>query len=327
MARPLKTGLNYFPLDVDFFDDPKLLAVAVEHGPLGQAAAVVLLCAIYRNGYYLSWTPETIVTVARQLPGINILKIKEIVSTLVAWDFFDKTLFQQEHVLTSRGIQQRFATAARRRKTHAASPKLPYWLPEKELAATPPASDRVPDGGTGSEDDATSPCGQTATQTAFMSARTQKMPTEMPQEINREIIKNYPNTPSTPARTREAVEEMKQNTAWTEAMCMRHHLTRDELTQRLDEFALDCDCRGKPTHESLSDTQSHFCNWLLVWQRQQHKQQPSSTPNNTYSHANHQHCTSANYIQDAQQWAIEQSLQFLRTPNKGSQAVSAIFPF
>ena len=49
MARPIKTGLNYFPLDVDFFDDPKICAVTVEHGIKGQAAAIMLLCAIYRN--------------------------------------------------------------------------------------------------------------------------------------------------------------------------------------------------------------------------------------------------------------------------------------
>ena len=58
MARPTKTGLNYFPLDVDFFDDPRVGAVTVEHGTEGQAAVVMLLCAIYRNGYYIEWTQE-----------------------------------------------------------------------------------------------------------------------------------------------------------------------------------------------------------------------------------------------------------------------------
>ena len=70
MARPLKTGLNYFPLDVDFFDDPKIAAVTVEHGTKGQAAVIMLLCHIYRNGYYLEWTRENSVTILKELPGI-----------------------------------------------------------------------------------------------------------------------------------------------------------------------------------------------------------------------------------------------------------------
>ena len=61
MARPIKTGLNYFPLDVDFFNDPRISAVTVVHGIKGQAAVIMLLCAIYRNGYYFEWTPENYV--------------------------------------------------------------------------------------------------------------------------------------------------------------------------------------------------------------------------------------------------------------------------
>lgn len=53
------------------------------------------------------------------------------------------------------------------------------------------------------------------------------------------------------------------NSQWTELMCMRYHLTQEQLASRLDEFATDCLCRGLDRHTSLRDAQQHFNNWLL----------------------------------------------------------------
>ena len=51
MARPVKTGLDYFPLRIDFFDDIRISAVTVEHGTKGQLAAIMLLVHLYKTGY------------------------------------------------------------------------------------------------------------------------------------------------------------------------------------------------------------------------------------------------------------------------------------
>ena len=53
MARPNKTGLDYFPFDIDFFDDEKIMAISGEFGIKGEITTVKLLCAIYRNGYFI----------------------------------------------------------------------------------------------------------------------------------------------------------------------------------------------------------------------------------------------------------------------------------
>lgn len=307
MARPLKTGLNYFPLDVDFFSDPKICTVTVEHGVKGQAAAIMLLCAIYRSGYYIPWNAEQCVLILKDLPGVTIAKMQKIVNTLVECQFFDKTLFHQHHVLTSRGIQQRFITAARRRKTTSTSPPL-YWLSDDlTAAATPSTTD-----------------GTTHPEPGLLPSETPEMPSETPTERNKEIIRNYSELSPSTTRTREAVDQMKKNTPWIEAVCMRHHLSRATLMQRLDEFALDCECRGKPTHDNLSDAQGHFCNWLLITQRQQSNDKTIKTPS---CHATHQQITSADYVRDAQQWAIQQSLQFIHASEVGGQPVPQTLPF
>ena len=56
MARPTKKGLDYFPFDVDFFEDEKIAAISGEFGLKGEIVAVKLLCAIYRNGYFILWS-------------------------------------------------------------------------------------------------------------------------------------------------------------------------------------------------------------------------------------------------------------------------------
>ena len=54
MARPQKEGLDYFPLDVDFFSNRKIKALMGRFGAQGVTYYLYLLCEIYReHGYYL----------------------------------------------------------------------------------------------------------------------------------------------------------------------------------------------------------------------------------------------------------------------------------
>ena len=59
MARPRKTGLEYFPLDVDFYNDLKVRKLMRNYGG-GKAAFVyiAMLCKIYESGYYMVWDDD-----------------------------------------------------------------------------------------------------------------------------------------------------------------------------------------------------------------------------------------------------------------------------
>lgn len=126
MARPYKTGIDYFPLDVDFFVDDKMIAIAGEFGIKGEVAVIHLLCAIYRNGYYVEWNDRLRSKLDRELPGVSVDLLCMIVDRLVRWEFFDKSLFYSSSILTSKGIQRRYFEAVRKRKGDFAS--LPYLL-------------------------------------------------------------------------------------------------------------------------------------------------------------------------------------------------------
>lgn len=109
MARPYKTGIDYFPLDVDFFVDDKMIAIAGEFGIKGEVAVIHLLCAIYRNGYYVEWNDRLRSKLDRELPGVSVDLLCMIVDRLVRWEFFDKSLFYSSSILTSKGIQRRYS--------------------------------------------------------------------------------------------------------------------------------------------------------------------------------------------------------------------------
>ena len=89
MGRPRKTGLDYFPLDVDFFDDEKITAISGEFGIKGEITVIRLLCAIYRNGYYIKWGDLLKFKLAKSCPGLSAELIESIVNRLIRWGFFD----------------------------------------------------------------------------------------------------------------------------------------------------------------------------------------------------------------------------------------------
>lgn len=112
MARPIKTGLNYFPLDVDIFNDRKVALVSAAYGLKSEAIIIRLLTMIFRNSYYIEWSDEDVLLFLKTLNGeIDLTYLKNVVNELIERKFFDKTIYENHKVLTSKGIQKRFVKA------------------------------------------------------------------------------------------------------------------------------------------------------------------------------------------------------------------------
>lgn len=118
MARGGKQGLDYFPFDVDFFDDDKLQLIEAEFGIKGVIIAIKLLCKIYKNGYYYQWGGDQCSLFARKDMGAEVVPamVEEVVRRLVSRCFFDERCFNSFQILTSSGIQKRFLEAVGRRQ-------------------------------------------------------------------------------------------------------------------------------------------------------------------------------------------------------------------
>jgi hypothetical protein len=118
--------LDYFPFDVDFFNDEKIGAISGEFGIKGELACIKLLCAIYRQGYFILWNEMLQMKLIKELPGVSADLLNGIVSRAVRWGFFDKDLFDKSGILTSKAIQRRYFEIVKRRI--ASEVDLPYLL-------------------------------------------------------------------------------------------------------------------------------------------------------------------------------------------------------
>lgn len=119
MARPQKSGLEYFPLDSNFFGDPKIEDLLFKHGPNGLAVFLAILCRVYREGYYLAAPPDAIYRMVAKDVGSKWVKnpgfVQQVCHECSVLGLFDPVLLEQD-VYTSVGIQKRYAKATVRNK-------------------------------------------------------------------------------------------------------------------------------------------------------------------------------------------------------------------
>ena len=110
MARPLKSGVDYFPKDTDFYFDDKVRILRAEFGAKGMYILDYLLCEIYRtNGYFLKWDKSRCFLVSDGAGcGCSPEYISEFVAGCIRCSFFDKRVLDVFGVLTSAGIQRRY---------------------------------------------------------------------------------------------------------------------------------------------------------------------------------------------------------------------------
>lgn len=115
MARPIKQGLDYFPLDVGFLQDVKVRRIMRACGTQSIPVLISLLANIYRNeGYFLRWDNDMPFLIADEI-GVSEGAVTATVDKAVQVDFFNANMLEQYGVLTSSGIQTRFFEAVRRR--------------------------------------------------------------------------------------------------------------------------------------------------------------------------------------------------------------------
>lgn len=116
MARPIKLGLDYFPFEVDFFEDDKTELISAEFGNKGELVMLRLLSLIYKNGYFYEWNEEKALLLAKRVGnGCTGALVDEIVSRLAMRSFFDERVLRSFGVLTSERIQENYLAAVSRR--------------------------------------------------------------------------------------------------------------------------------------------------------------------------------------------------------------------
>lgn len=114
MARPVKNGLDYFPLDSSFFADPKIRILKARFGADGITMYLYILCEIYKNGYYLKMTDDTMYLMCESL-RISEAKASQVMTFLFSRSLLKSILAVPDTIITSAGIQRRFQMAVKER--------------------------------------------------------------------------------------------------------------------------------------------------------------------------------------------------------------------
>ena len=134
MARPRKTGLDYFPFDVDFFSNKKIKILRARYGADGVAIYIFLLCEIYRNGYYIVWDNDYKYVISDEL-NLSDGLIEQVLTFLVERSLLNSILLDSDTILTSPGIQKRYQEAVKKRVSKSTE-KIPVddrlWLLKKD---------------------------------------------------------------------------------------------------------------------------------------------------------------------------------------------------
>lgn len=233
MARPTKIGITYFSMDVDIFEDEKVIPVSSEFGPKGECIIVRVLCAIYRNGYFAECSDAFKFKIAKQANLPNSL-VSEVIVGLVKWGFFDKAVFDSFNVITSKGIQKRWKEATRKR---VSKNDLDYWILE------------FPEQKQGFPAEETPLNRSESTQSKRKESKVNKKRDEEPirQRFLLEIseIEGY----------------LKLEEQWKEVICMQNHFSIEQVNKLIEEFVKALMGRAVDP-KTPKDAKEHFYNWV-----------------------------------------------------------------
>lgn len=124
MARPYKVGLGYFPLDTDFFHNPKIKALRREYGAVGVLTYLNILCRAYSEGGYWFKVPDIDYLahdIAEEISNTHIQRVascvRETISYLIDHGSLDKGLIERG-VGSGIAIQEQYVMSAYKAKRH-----------------------------------------------------------------------------------------------------------------------------------------------------------------------------------------------------------------
>lgn len=291
MARPFKQGLNYFPVDIDIFDDDKISLITSEFGAVGESILIRLLCKIYKNGYYYKWGGDECSLFCKWAGAIFVPnQVNEVLAGLLRRSIFDNRVFESFGILTSVGIQKRYLQAAYQRRNLEIIPEI--WLidlpdnyiecPVGSVIHTNNYSyshEKLIENKTETEKNSNSDEKQTSsgvihtnngvihTNNSQSKVKKSKVKKSKDDDNNStspssefSLSVNYQN--KQPIKT--LIDQLKAEDYFCEH-CMRENSisTRDELNNYLERFknhliAID------ETQKTLKDCKLHFMNWLRI---------------------------------------------------------------
>lgn len=247
MGRKVKRGLDYFPFDIDFFQDIKIRKLIRRQSGKAITVYALLLCFIYKDGYYMRWDKE-LPFIISELSGYDEVYISEVIKDCIALGLFSHSMFETEGILTSAGIQERYQRIC-------ADCKRKCMIREFDLIS----SEEMP---INSEESTQSKVKKSKVKESNSSC---KGTADAAAAAGKASAVCRDTAAAGGRGTVEAdVRALRADASWLEVVQMRFNLTPAGLAEWLDAFVLDCRANGKTVHTGLGEAKSHFCSWLRI---------------------------------------------------------------
>ena len=121
MPRPFKIGLDYFPLDTDFFGNKKIKSLRRAHGEIGILTYLNLLSRVYKNGYFYKFDDleDLSMDIAEEIACSQLrsvaARVTETINYLVGRETLAEGLFKRG-IISGVSLQEQYVISAYKAK-------------------------------------------------------------------------------------------------------------------------------------------------------------------------------------------------------------------
>ena len=252
MGRNKKNGLDYFPFDIDLFQDIRIRKLIKYQSGKAVTVYTLLLCIIYKDGYYMRWDKELPFIISEQT-GFEEAYILEVINSCLKLGLFHNELYVSDGILTSKGIQERYKKICDLCRRNSEISEFSLISSEEKIIS----SEEKP---------------INSAKSTQSNSKVKKKKELLSSESNKKNEpKGSPLTPSHPGFNPDLVEKpldeckkiLEANIAWIETVCMQQYISTSQFKDYLDEFFKDMACRDVGM-KSPKDARSHFASWLKI---------------------------------------------------------------
>lgn len=277
MSRPNKTGLSYFPMDVDLFQDIRIRKLIKYQSGKAITVYALLLCLIYQRGYYMRWDEELPFIISEQT-GFEEAYILEVIRSCMTLGLFSKKLYDDEQIITSKGIQERYLYICKLLKRRVSITEYLLIDEEKELVTSQETGVISGKNPVISE--------ETALNSVKMQQRKRKEKEIREISLSRDKEK-FPPPEVVDKTLSECYDELSCDRSWIEIVTMNTRnsghkdFTIDMFGMYLKRFFEKLQNEGE-VRKSPKDAKSHFSRWLNIELKKKGNYEPKPITNNIY---------------------------------------------
>lgn len=277
MSRPNKTGLSYFPMDVDLFQDIRIRKLIKYQSGKAITVYALLLCLIYQRGYYMRWDEELPFIISEQT-GFEEAYILEVIRSCMTLGLFSKKLYDDEQIITSKGIQERYLYICKLLKRRVSITEYLLIDEEKELVTSQETG--VISGKTPVISE------ETALNSVKMQQKKRKEKEIKEISLSRDKEK-FPPPEVVDKTLSECYDELSCDRSWIEIVTMNTRnsghkdFTMDMFGMYLKRFFEKLQNEGEE-RKSPKDAKSHFSRWLNIELKKKGNYEPKPITNNIY---------------------------------------------